>query len=102
MKKYQVSANGTIFGVYAAEDDQGARDACAQDAGYADEKDMEARLEQESALVAVPVAEAIEMALPCGFWAQGTEADPDPAKLGLFRLDLNAEVMPDKTGRRRA
>jgi hypothetical protein len=52
MNKFQVSANGTIFGVYEAATEQDARDLCAQDAGYKTEADMVARLEQPSALVA--------------------------------------------------
>ena len=50
--QYEVSANGTVFGVYEADDEQGARDACAQDAGYKSEADMEKRLERASDLVA--------------------------------------------------
>ncbi len=50
--KYQVSANGTIFGTYEAETEQQARDLCAQDAGYASEADMVERLGQESDLIA--------------------------------------------------
>lgn len=52
-KQFEVSANGTIFGVYAADDAQGARDACAVDAGYKSEADMVAQLDQPSELVAV-------------------------------------------------
>jgi len=52
MKKYTVSANGIEFGQYEADDEQGARDACARDAGYDSELDMEDRLEQPSELVA--------------------------------------------------
>lgn len=54
-KQYEVSANGTVFGVYEAESEQGARDACAKDAGYKDEADMSAKLEQDSELEAVEV-----------------------------------------------
>jgi hypothetical protein len=52
MSKYQVSANGYVFGTYEAATEQEARDLCAQDAGYKSESDMEARLEQPSDLVA--------------------------------------------------
>ncbi len=52
MTKYTVSANGTEFGQYEADDEQGARDACARDAGYASEKEMVQRLDQPSDLVA--------------------------------------------------
>ena len=51
-KQFQVEANGTVFGVYEAEDAQGARDACAVDAGYKSEADMASQLEQPSELVA--------------------------------------------------
>lgn len=53
MTTYEVSANGTVFGTYEADSEQGARDLCAQDAGYESEEDMARRLEQESELVAV-------------------------------------------------
>ena len=46
MKSYQVEANGTVFGIYLADNTQGARDACAQEAGYKDELDMVVQLEQ--------------------------------------------------------
>lgn len=52
MSKYQVSANGHIFGTYEASSEQEARDLCAQDAGYKSEADMADRLEQPSQLVA--------------------------------------------------
>ncbi len=52
MTKYEVSANGTVFGTYEAENEQQARDFCAQDAGYESEADMESTLEQASELVA--------------------------------------------------
>jgi hypothetical protein len=57
MSKYQVSANGTEFGIYEATDEQGARDACAQDAGYKSEADMVAKLEQPGELIAELVEE---------------------------------------------
>lgn len=56
MSKYEVSANGTVFGTYEAATEQKARDLCAQDAGYKSEADMEAQLEQPSELA----AEAVE------------------------------------------
>ena len=52
MTKYQVSANGQVFGTYEADSEQAARDLCAQDAGYKDEADMVAQLERPSELVA--------------------------------------------------
>jgi hypothetical protein len=52
LSKFQVSANGTVFGTYDAATEQEARDLCAQDAGYKSEADMEAQLEQPSELVA--------------------------------------------------
>lgn len=50
--RYRVSANGHDFGVYCAESEQGARDACAQDAGYESESEMVSRLERPSDLIA--------------------------------------------------
>lgn len=50
--KYTVSANGTVFGIYEADSEQAARDACAQDAGYKSEADMVAQLDQPSELTA--------------------------------------------------
>lgn len=55
MSHYQVSANGTIFGTYEAQDPQAARDACAVDAGYKSESDMVDQLEQPSELLAVEI-----------------------------------------------
>lgn len=55
--QFEVSANGQVFGTYEAESAQGARDLCAQDAGYKSEADMAAHLEQSSYLVAVEVAD---------------------------------------------
>lgn len=54
-KQFQVEANGIVFGIYEAQDAQGARDACAVEAGYKSEADMVARLEQDSELVAIEV-----------------------------------------------
>ncbi len=34
MSKWTVWANSGVFGPYEANDEQGARDACARDAGY--------------------------------------------------------------------
>jgi hypothetical protein len=48
--KFEVTANGAVFGIYEARDSQEARDLCAQDAGYQDEADMVCRLEQPSEL----------------------------------------------------
>lgn len=53
MTKFIVSANGAEFGIYEADDEQAARDLCAQDAGYKSEADMVSQLEQPSDLVAV-------------------------------------------------
>jgi len=52
MSKYQVSANGAVFGTYEAATEQEARDLCAQDAGYKDEADMVYQIERPSELVA--------------------------------------------------
>ena len=40
MTTFQVSANGVVFGTYAADTEQEALDLCAQDAGYKNEADM--------------------------------------------------------------
>lgn len=50
MSRYEVSANGTVFGVYEADTLEGALDLCAQDAGYKDVSDMESQLGQPSEL----------------------------------------------------
>lgn len=52
MAKFQVSANGQVFGIYEGETEQDARNACAADAGYKSEADMVAQLEEPSELVA--------------------------------------------------
>lgn len=52
MKAYEVSANGTVFGTYTSDSEQGARDLCARDAGYESEADMVDRLEHRSELEA--------------------------------------------------
>ena len=55
MKNYEVSANGTVFGIYEADNEQAARDLCAQDAGYESESDMAERLEHPSEVEAIEV-----------------------------------------------
>jgi len=55
MSKYEVSANGTVFGTYEANSEQAARDLCAHDAGYESEAEMVSRLEQPSEIEAVEV-----------------------------------------------
>jgi hypothetical protein len=52
MAIFRVTANGIYLGTYAADSAQEARDLCAQDAGYRDEADMVAQLEQPSELEA--------------------------------------------------
>lgn len=54
---YEVSANGVVFGVYAAETAQAARDALAVDAGYESEAQMAETLGAPSELTAVRVAQ---------------------------------------------
>jgi len=49
-KKFTVWANDGVFGPYEADDEQGARDACARDAGYDSEAQMVETLEQQSEL----------------------------------------------------
>ena len=56
MSKYQVSANGTVFGTYEADSEQEARDLCAQDAGYKSEAGMIDQLDQPSELEADLIA----------------------------------------------
>jgi hypothetical protein len=46
MRKYLVYSQFWSIGVYHAIDEQGARDLCAQDAGYKDEKHMNERLDK--------------------------------------------------------
>ena len=53
INQFEVSGNGHVFGIYDAADEQGARDACAVDAGYESEAYMVATLGQPSDLVAV-------------------------------------------------
>ena len=48
----EVSANGCVVGIYDAVDAQGARDACAVDAGYESEAEMVALIGYPSDLVA--------------------------------------------------
>ena len=48
--KFTVWANSEVFGPYEAEDEQGARDACARDAGYKSELDMEIQIGEPSDL----------------------------------------------------
>jgi hypothetical protein len=55
---FLVSANGTEFGRYPADDAQGARDACARDMGCRDEADLAASLGEESQLEAVDTTES--------------------------------------------
>lgn len=57
MMQFEVSANGQVFGIFAASSEQAARDLCAREAGYKDEADMVDQLEQASELVAVEVEE---------------------------------------------
>jgi len=46
MKKYLIYTRFYLIGVYCAIDEQSAKDLCAQDAGYRDEKHMNDRLEK--------------------------------------------------------
>ena len=54
-KRFEVFANDLSFGIYEAETEQDARDACARDAGYESEANMVENLEQPSQLKAVEV-----------------------------------------------
>lgn len=53
MKYAITTTDGFMIGYYDGENPQEARDACARDAGYASEADMEARLDAPSDLVAI-------------------------------------------------
>lgn len=53
MPVYQVQVNGLVLGLYEADDEQDARDAAAQDAGYQSEADMAVQLDRPSELVAI-------------------------------------------------
>jgi len=53
MKYYHITANAADFGIHAAESNQDARNIAARLIGYESEHEMEAQLEQKSALVAV-------------------------------------------------
>jgi hypothetical protein len=64
IKRFQVLAcRGRSFGIYLAGDEQGARDACAQGAGYDSEADMIAQIDQPSELVARDVTDIL-LAIP--------------------------------------
>lgn len=58
-RSFLVEANGTIFGVYKARSEQGARDVCAVDAGYKSEADMTAQMESPSELMASDVTHLV-------------------------------------------
>lgn len=55
MNQYQVSANGHVFGIYAADTAEDACDLCAQDAGYKSVAHMEEQIGSECEFVAVCV-----------------------------------------------
>jgi len=57
-KQFLVYSNDASFGVFEAEDEQGAIDACAREAGYESERDMVRRLNEASTLIAKPAEEA--------------------------------------------
>lgn len=78
MDQYRVFANGTDFGIYSAEDEQGARDACARDAGYASEIDMMRRLDAPSDLEATRVTRVVTFLATHGLGRAATStADAD-------------------------
>ena len=47
MRKFLIYSDFFSIGVYHAIDEQSAKDLCAQDAGYRDEKDMTDRLDED-------------------------------------------------------
>lgn len=73
---YEVSANGTVFGIYTADTEQAARDLCAQDAGYQNADEMASRLGQDSALVARRIDfDQLDMTEEDANYFQGDAAD---------------------------
>ena len=46
MRKFLIYSQFCTIGVYHAIDEQNAKDLCAQDAGYKDERDMTQRLDE--------------------------------------------------------
>ena len=75
MSKFEVSANGQIFGLYEGDTEQAARDACAVDAGYASESDMELQLETPSEFEAVRILDAEDYAESENLWIQAIDPD---------------------------
>ena len=47
MRKFLIYSQFCTIGVYHAIDEQSAKNLCAQDAGYRDEKDMNERLNED-------------------------------------------------------
>ena len=84
---YEVSANGTIFGLYQGYDEQAARDACARDAGYSSEDDMVDRLEEPSGLEARLIyGDTHPVAPPPDDEEDDTSPDNPMSASGLARL----------------
>jgi len=55
MAHFEVSANGTVFGIYSGETEQDARDACAVAAGHDSEDELIERLESPGEFETVQV-----------------------------------------------
>jgi hypothetical protein len=51
-KRFLVYSNDASFGIFEAEDEQQAIDACAREAGYESERDMIRQLNGASTLIA--------------------------------------------------
>jgi len=75
MSKFTVSANGQEFGVYEGNTEQDARDACAVDAGYESESDMESKLESASEFEVDRVLSAEDYAGSENLWIQAIDPD---------------------------
>lgn len=86
---YEVSANGIVFGTYASDSEQGARDLCARDAGYESEADMVDRLDQPSELKAREV-EAPMNHINLEQWSQSHETAEEIAE-AIFSLARSPE-----------
>ena len=87
-KTYEVSAGqlGQVYGVYLAETEQGARDDCARDAGYASEAQMVETLERESGLVARELSATEILSL------QAAAIERDPHGPNAFMRLLGVDV----------
>lgn len=91
--KYTVSANGTTFGTYEADNEQDARDAGARDAGYQREAHMVEMLEQPSDLQAKKYEPEVRIVADEensaeAFWAYVNASEDAPEEL----VGLSGEI----------